>query len=72
MKKRFQPWYASEVCELLKESKLVTVDVSVPAIKHRSANWIMSMWKEIQDHLNIAINGFRKAGILNAISSVLE
>ena len=48
MKKQFQLWYASEVRELLKESKLVTVDVSAAAIKHRSANWIMSTRKEIQ------------------------
>ena len=72
MEKRFQLWYTSEVCELLKESKLVTVDVSTAAIKHTSSKWIMSTWKEIQGHPDIAINGFRKEEILNAISSVLE
>ena len=35
MKKRFQLWYASKVCELLKELKLVTVYVSAAAIKHK-------------------------------------
>lgn len=72
MKKRFQLWYASEVQEQLKESKSVKVDVSMAAVKHRSANWIISTWSEIEGRPEIAINGFRKAGILDAISSVTD
>ena len=49
--KRFQLWYASEVCELLNESKSVKVDVSAAAIKHTSATWIISTWRELKDAL---------------------
>ena len=72
MKKQLQLQYAGEAFELLKASKLVRVDVSASAVKHRSANWIMSTWKEIQDHPDIAINGFRNTGILHTISFVLQ
>ena len=72
IKKRFQLWYASEIRELLKESKSAKVDVSAAAIKHRSATWIISTWRELEGRSSIAVNGFRKAGILDAISSVLD
>ena len=71
MKTWFQVWYAGEVQELMKESKSMKVDVSAAAIKLNSAGWIMSSRKAIQDCPELAINGFRKTGILDAIRSVL-
>ena len=74
MKKRFQLWYVEEVQKQLKESPTdsVKVDVSAAAIKHKSASWIISTWGEIQDRPELGINGFRKAGVLDAISSVSD
>ena len=72
MKTQFQVLYAGEVQELMKESECVEVDVSMTAIKHKSAGWVMSSWNAIQDRSELAVNGFRKAGILDAISSVLS
>ena len=48
----------------------VEVDISTAAVKHCSASWIISTWNEIQDCPELAINGFQKAGILDAIASV--
>ena len=59
MKKRFQLWY-------------VEVYVSAAAIKHKSASWIISTWSEIQEYPELGINGFRKAGVLDTISSVSD
>ena len=44
MKKRFQLQYAEEVQKKLKESPIesVKVDVSGSAVKHKSANWLIS------------------------------
>ena len=72
MKKRYQLWYAEEVQKLLMETPAGSVKVDVPAviIKHQSANWIVSTWNAIQDHPEVAINGFKKAGILDVISSL--
>ena len=73
MKKRYQMWYAEEVQKLLMETPAGSVKVDLPAaiIKHQSGNWIVSAWNAIQDRPEIAINGFKKAGILDAILSLL-
>ena len=69
LKKRFQAWYASEVQKQLKEVPVdkVKVDVTASAIKARSASWIISSWQAIEQRSDITINGFRSAGILDAI-----
>ena len=72
MKKRFQGWYADEVQKRLKDGPVdqVKVDLTVAVIKDKCTNWIISSWQALQEH--VAINGFRKAGILDAITSVTE
>ena len=74
MKKRFQLWYAEGVQKQLRESPTESVkfDVSAVAIKHKSVSWIISTWSEMQDRPELGINGFRKAGVLDAISSVSD
>ena len=39
--------------------------------KNLSANWIMSTFDALQARPELAINGFDKAGILHAVSSVI-
>ena len=72
LKKRFQAWYASEVQRQLKEVSVdkIKVDVTASAIKARSASWIISSWQAIEQRPEIAVNGFRSAGILDAITAV--
>jgi len=74
MKKRFQAWYAVEVQKQLKEVSLdeVKVDVSAAVIKAKSANWTISAWQALEKRPEIAINGFKKAGILDAVIEVTK
>ena len=51
---------------------LIKVEVSSAAVKNKSANWIISSWHAIENKPEIAINGFRKAGILDVITSVKD
>ena len=66
--------YASEVEKQMKEipAEMVKVDVAMSNIKGRSASWIISSWQALQSRPEIAINGFRKAGILPAIEAVRD
>jgi hypothetical protein len=70
MKKRFQSWYAAEVQKQLKDVPLgeVKVDVASAAIKTKSANWIISAWQALEGRPEVAVNGFKKAGIYDAVT----
>ena len=73
MKRRFQTRYAAEVKKQLNDDiPIEQVKVELPAsiIKNESAKWMMSAWQALPKHPDIAINGFRKAGILNAVNSI--
>lgn len=75
MKKKFHAWYAEQVCKQLQEgAPLENVKVATPTsiIKNVSTNWMMQSWQALQQRPEIAVNGFRKAGILQAINSVME
>ena len=64
LRAKFHVWYASEVEKQMKEipAEMVKVDVAMSNIKGRS----------VQGRPEIAINGFRKAGILPAIEAVRD
>ena len=74
MRTRFQTWYASEVQKQLKDVPVdqVKVGVTATAIKPLSAKWIISTWQEIENRPDLAINGFRAAGIASAVESVQD
>ena len=75
MKKRFQVWYAEEVQKQLQEKvPLDQVKVEMPAsiIKNKSANWMISSWQALEQRPDVAVNGFRKAGILEAVNAVIQ
>ena len=74
MKERFQVWYADEVQKQLKNVPVdqVKVDLTAAVMKDKCTNWIISSWQALQERPDVAINGFRKAGILDAITSVTE
>ena len=75
MKKAFQGWYAEEVQKQLHDNiPLNEVKVEMPAslIKHKSANWMISSWQALEQRPDIAINGFRKAGIVHAIDTLTQ
>ena len=70
LKSKFQQWYAQEVKKQLETVPFgqVKVDVGLQVIKSPSANWIISGWKTLEKGAEVAVNGFRKAGILDAIN----
>ena len=46
------------------------MDVSTAVIKTKSVNWFISAWDSVRARPEIVINGFRKAGILEAVTTV--
>ena len=42
----------------------------VYCLKGRSLKWITTAWKKIEDQPIMAINGFRKAGIMDAVLTI--
>jgi len=68
MKQKFQ-WYAAEVQQKLKTTPVneFQVDVSISVIKNPSTSWIISGWQGLARRPEVAINGFRKSGILDSI-----
>ena len=70
LKSKFQQWYAQQVKKQLETVPFgqVKVDVGLQVIKSPSANWIKSGWQTLEKRAEVAVNGFRKAGILDAIN----
>lgn len=71
LRKSFQTWYASEIQKQLKDVSLdkVKVDIHASTVKPMCSRWIKSAWQDLQDQPSIAINGFRNAEILDAITN---
>ena len=74
MRAKFQKWYADEVQNQLKHVPVDKVKVSVVAshIKPLSATWMISTLQEIEQRPELAINGFRGAGIVDAIAAIRD
>ena len=75
LKAEFQAWYAAQVQKKLEEGSTpdeLSIDTTMTAIKGQSLKWIISAWKSIEQRPVMGINGFRKAGILDAISSIRD
>ena len=72
MKKRFQAWYAEEVEKQLvsgTDIKDVKVDTRTSILKPKSANWLIGALESLSKKPEIVLNGFRKAGIVDALKS---
>ena len=74
MRARFQKWYADEVQTQLKHTSIDEVKVNVAAshIKPLSATWVISTWQEIEQRPELAISGFRGAGIVDAMEAIRD
>ena len=75
MKKRFQTWYSEQVQKQLQERvpiNQVKIEMPTSVMKNLSANWIMSTWESLKSRSEMAVNGFRKAGILSAIDLIMD
>ena len=67
-KAKFQQWYANEVSKQFETIPVnqVKVDVSLSVVKG-SVNWIILGWQALEQRPDVAINGFKKSGIFDAI-----
>ena len=74
MKKKFQYWYAAEVQKQLKEVPLgeVKVDMAAATIKTKNTNWIISAWQALVERPEVAVSGFKKAGIYYTITKLTK
>jgi len=70
MKAKFQQWYADEVKRQLQTTPVnqIKVDVNLAVVKNPSASWLISVWQSLEKRPEVAINGFKKAGIIDAIN----
>ena len=71
LKMNFHSWYANEVQKQLQSVPVheVKVDVSAAVIKTKSISWFISAWESLQGCPEIVINGFKKTGILDAVTA---
>lgn len=70
MRSKFQLFYSSEVQKQLKSGTpidKVRVNLTLTAIKSTSASWLISSWEAVQKRPEVAINGFKKAGIIDIL-----
>lgn len=68
MKRQFQNWYGEMICKQLEDKVEEEVDMRLSIMKLLSARWLIDMHKYFVDHLSIIVNGFHRAGIVDAIN----
>ena len=72
LKRKFQSWYADRISQQLKEGKAINpVDLRLSVMKPLSAKWIVEAVAEIGQRKEVIINGFRCAGIVEALKDLL-
>ena len=72
LRQHFRSWYSEQVKEKLQvgeEIENITVDLRMSVMKELGARWIVSACDHIRSHPEIITNGFKKAGIVEAIAS---
>ena len=72
LKNQFQLYYANEVKKHLSNNvplQEIKINLNLSTIKTPSSSWIMSSSHEIEKQPELAMNGFRKAGIFDIIDN---
>ena len=70
---KFREWYALQVCSQINgETETKPVDLRLSIIKPLCAKWIVSLYEHIRSNPALVINGFKEAGILDCISSIIS
>ena len=72
VKESFQLWYAAEVQSQLKAVPInqVKVELKTAVLKAKTVTWLASAWHSMTPAM--AINGFKKAGILDVLTEALK
>ena len=70
----FLEWYSQEVSKQIDTGTppdAVNVDMRMSLIKEHSCKWLVSAYDHIRSHPDIIVNGFKKAGIIDALGNKL-
>ncbi len=75
LKRKFEDWYSEKISnqlcghstEELESIELNPVRLSLPLMKELVASWLVEMFEYIQNNPQIAVNGFLRAGICDAL-----
>lgn len=73
MREKFESWYADQVASAITgsdDSDIEPIKYPLPVMRELGAQWLASMHEYISDNPTIIVNGFLKAGILQAFSDV--
>ena len=69
MKKKFQEWYANIILQQLESRITEAVDIKLSVMKPLVSKWAIEMHDYFSSKPDILINGFQKAGIINALKN---
>lgn len=75
IKDQYNTWYAGKVAEQLEKGKApadVNVSVNLSEIKPLHAKWIVLMYNYLKGRQDLIVNGFRSAGITEAVEKANE
>ena len=64
-------WYAEKVAEQINGGTLPTdamIDMGMQIMREVSAKWITEFFLSVSSNKDLVINGFKKAGIMHALS----
>ena len=70
--KSFNIWYAEQVQQQLAQGTvidMVKVDMRMSVMKELEAKWIVSCYDYLQNNKQIVYNGFKEAGIVDALQN---
>ena len=72
LKSKFQSWYADRITRQLKanaDKVIKPVDLRRAIMKPLSAKWLVEVMREIGKQKDVMMNGFHKAGIVDAVKT---
>ena len=63
MRRKFQEWYGSIICQQLDDGVCEEVDLRLSRMKPLSAKWVIETAEYFTTHPEIILNGLSAAGI---------
>ena len=67
---QFQDWYATQVCQQLKDDmEIQPTDLCLSIVKPLGARWMQQLYDYLKSKPQIICNGFKSAGITDSLSS---
>jgi len=70
LRSKFSDWYADKLAELFINDDNMPADLSTARMKCIGGQWIVQAFEHLQDNPHIIVNGFRHAGIFDALEII--